>query len=1175
MKLQDIRRGKVSLNKRGFLLPSYGCLLGITATFGLLIADAALAIDRFVPQQYSSIQSAIDASSAGDTVIVGAGVFVEGTSVYQGNGFPTGLNIRQKDNLILRGSGAGQTFVDLGSGFDGYGVMIDQSRNVHIEDLAVINDTANFGAFHFFNGSSTCTISRVLIDLPAYRFAVIDSFYPGLEIRNCTIVGQGASYLLADSGTNPHSHIIQDSIIVGLAGLRQNSFPLAVYYSNLWQVDDPSYTQGSMNLSVDPAFNAPEIGDYRLISNTVCTTASSTGEHIGALPVVPGPLQANITGTITYSGTQTGAVHVVATNTAGDVFGGLGFTLGPYMITNIDTVGNYHVSAFRDSNVDGVRDPWEAQGAYLGNPVYLYRDYSDANITLMENRTVDTDLDQLPGYDEFYIYGTMPGVADSDDDGSNDGDEVFAGTNPLNPASFPVSVSGLISYAGTQTGTIHAIASGTFVRTASLVIPGQYSITNIPNQAAYQICAFRDSSGNGLFDPWEAFGSYEQNPVYLNVNTGMIDLVLQEDATVDTDLDGLPDFAEVYSHQTDPYVQDSDDDGLSDWTEVLRHGSDPNQTDSEGDGMNDRWEVRYGLNPLLDDALADRDGDGVANGEEFLLESNPSDWDTDKDGLSDGKEVHQTGSSPILHDTDGDGFDDGEEYAMNTSPSHSGDPIVIDDDAPGDPVPGDPTQSDPLEDGALIHPFDAIQDGINSASNGLTVLVLDGVYQGAGNDNLNTLGLAITVRSLRGASETWIQSSVFQGFVFENSEDTNTVIEGFTIHTWKDFLGSEGILCNGAGPLIRRCVLWDCGTAGILIINGGAPAVMDCEISENQGGIEILGSNPMFSRCKIVDNLDVTGSGIYLDGPSAAMFENCLISGNVALEGGGGMYIGSGSTGMFVNCTIADNIAGECGGGLSNHGSSALRNCIEWGNSAPTDPAIAFTAPISIEYSTLQIFWPGLGNSTSDPMLNMGSDYMLVTNSPAIDTGSASFSPSPDLVGTGRPLDGNGNGSAQMDRGAFEFVATAVDSDGDGMLDQWEILNGLDPTLDDSDRDIDGDWVVNLDEYTRGTNPLLVDSDGDKSRDGEEDLAGTFPLDPLSFLAVNEIRCEQETSGDVAIRWDSQIGRNYRLYESPVVFSPDWLLVHEQEGMGATMSYTNTDVSQADYYRLEVERISP
>jgi len=39
------------------------------------------------------------------------------------------------------------------------------------------------------------------------------------------------------------------------------------------------------------------------------------------------------------------------------------------------------------------------------------------------------------------------------------------------------------------------------------------------------------------------------------------------------------------------------------------------------------------------------------------------------------------------------------------------------------------------------------------------------------------------------------------------------------------------------------------------------------------------------------------------------------------------------------------------------------------------------------------------------------------------------------------------------------------------MADEWEIQNGLDPTIDDSRLDLDGDGAFNRFEYVRGTSP--------------------------------------------------------------------------------------------------------
>ncbi|MBT8201845.1 MAG: hypothetical protein KJO87_00915, partial [Acidimicrobiia bacterium] len=62
-----------------------------------------------------------------------------------------------------------------------------------------------------------------------------------------------------------------------------------------------------------------------------------------------------------------------------------------------------------------------------------------------------------------------------------------------------------------------------------------------------------------------------------------------------------------------------------------------------------------------------------------------------------------------------------------------------------------------------------------------------------------------------------------------------------------------------------------------------------------------------------------------------------------------------------------------------------------------------------------------------------------------------------------------------------------VDWDGDGLPDDWEIAQGLNPALDDAGQDPDHDGLSNLLEYERGTDPLNPDSDGDGIGDGIDD----------------------------------------------------------------------------------------
>ncbi|GAA5130519.1 hypothetical protein GCM10023339_61100 [Alloalcanivorax gelatiniphagus] len=62
-------------------------------------------------------------------------------------------------------------------------------------------------------------------------------------------------------------------------------------------------------------------------------------------------------------------------------------------------------------------------------------------------------------------------------------------------------------------------------------------------------------------------------------------------------------------------------------------------------------------------ASDDPDGDGLTNGQEATIGTNPNDPDTDDDGLTDGAEVNVHGTDPLDADTDDDRITDGREVA--------------------------------------------------------------------------------------------------------------------------------------------------------------------------------------------------------------------------------------------------------------------------------------------------------------------------------------------------------------------------------------------------------------------------------------------------------------------------------------------------------------------------------
>lgn len=108
-------------------------------------------------------------------------------------------------------------------------------------------------------------------------------------------------------------------------------------------------------------------------------------------------------------------------------------TPGAYSITNV-LAGEYDISAYRDSNGNGMTEPWEAYGTYPSSPLAVTGNMANINITLQDPIT-DTDDDGVTDYDEIYLYGSSWTNSDTDADGMPDGDEVLAGSSPTDDAS--------------------------------------------------------------------------------------------------------------------------------------------------------------------------------------------------------------------------------------------------------------------------------------------------------------------------------------------------------------------------------------------------------------------------------------------------------------------------------------------------------------------------------------------------------------------------------------------------------------------------------------------------------------------------------------------------------------------------------------------------------------------
>ncbi len=245
------------------------------------------------------------------------------------------------------------------------------------------------------------------------------------------------------------------------------------------------------------------------------------------------------------------------------------------------------------------------------------------------------------------------------------------------------------------------------------------------------------------------------------------------------------------------------------------------------------------------------------------------------------------------------------------------------------------------------------------------------------------------------------------------------------------------------------------------IVNNGTLTLNDSVISGNQGGGVGIGGGIFSIGTLTLANSTVKangGDGIFSSGSLSASkssvsgnsrsgianggaltLSNSTVSGNV-----NGLFNSSGSANLN-NVTIANNTtAGNGGGILSINGTVTLKNTLLAGNSASTGPDCSGTLTsqgnnLIQNTSGCAIVGATTGNLTGvnpqlGPLQNNGGStftHALLVASLAIDAGDNASCPASDQRGRTRPADGNNDGSAICDIGAYEFVPIVVKATAD------------------------------------------------------------------------------------------------------------------------------------------------
>jgi hypothetical protein len=362
---------------------------------------------------------------------------------------------------------------------------------------------------------------------------------------------------------------------------------------------------------------------------------------------------------------------------------------------------------------------------------------------------------------------------------------------------------------------------------------------------------------------------------------------------------------------------------------------------------------------------------------------------------------------------------------------------------------------------------------------------------------------------------------------------------------------------HGGGSV--RCVyLWKgASLVGFTLTRGlggvwcerGPAVVSNCVLTGNiasEGG----GANGV-----TLYNCTLSGNSVYGDGGGVAgcTLYNCTLTANSATNYGGGAaystlnnctlsgnsaYAGGGvDGGMLINCTLTANTA-ITGGGGANFG--ALNNCIVYYNSAPNGDNYSGS---SLSYScTTPPPTDGIGNLTNAPLFldQAGGNLRLGSNSPCINAGANAFAPAgPDLDGNPRIVGGT------VDLGAYEFQSPQ------SLISYaWLQQYGLPTDGSADDTDTDGDGLNNWQEWRAGTNP-------------------TNALSALRLFSPTFA-----TPGMI-VNWQSVSGRNYFLERGTDLSAqpPFHPLATDIIGKPSTTTFTDTMAVGAGpfFYRVGVQ----
>jgi len=310
-----------------------------------------------------------------------------------------------------------------------------------------------------------------------------------------------------------------------------------------------------------------------------------------------------------------------------------------------------------------------------------------------------------------------------------------------------------------------------------------------------------------------------------------------------------------------------------------------------------------------------------------------------------------------------------------------------------------------------------------------------------------------------------------------NNDDSNSIVTNCTFSD-NNATNVGGGMCNRqSNPTVTDCtfIVNSATNAGGGIYNYyNNMTLIRCTFTGNTtavngGGVYNNGGSSTITDCTFSSNSADYGGGMYNIYSASPTVTNCVFLNNTATglsagaEGGGGMLNQTSATPSLINCVFRGNSEyGICNLGFGGPSQATVINCILWADT-PDEIYNEIDSIVTVTYSDVQGGWGGTGNIDADPRFVDANNpdpnlwnLRLKPDSPCIDTGdnNAPGLPATDLAGNLRIADGDQDGTAIVDMGAYELshvrnvtrnlyygtIQWAIDDANDG--DQIEVAPG-------------------------------------------------------------------------------------------------------------------------------------